>query len=47
MSYFKNFKNIDYDLNADGIADTIVNLTNMVAVSGIISSFAGKKYQEK
>jgi len=41
MSYFKNFKNIDYDLNADGIADTIVNLTNMVAVSKSLIDNAG------
>jgi len=41
MSYFKNFKNIDYDLNGDGIADTIVNLTNMVAVSKSLIDNAG------
>ena len=33
MSYFSNFKNVEYDLNADGISDTLVNLTNITSIS--------------
>lgn len=33
MSYFSNFQTIPYDLNGDGIYDTITNLTSFVAAS--------------
>ena len=41
MSYFSNFKTIDYDLNGDGVSDTIINLTNIVAVSKNIIDNSG------
>jgi hypothetical protein len=33
MSYFSNFKTIPYDLNGDGVFDTITDLTNLVGAS--------------
>ena len=33
MSYFSNFETIQYDLNGDGIYDTVTNLTSLVVSS--------------